>query len=152
GMRHGEPGRGRGKPMNGFVLAAPGSSAGKTTVSAGFLAALKKRGLRVQSFKCGPDFIDTAHHTKICGRHSHNLDTWMLPVEVNKRIFSAACQDADIAIVEGMMGLFDGVSGGGAEGSSAEIAKLLSLPVILVLDASAAARSVAAVVHGFQTF
>lgn len=138
--------------MIGFVIAAPGSGAGKTTVSAGLMAALRRRGKRVQAFKCGPDFIDTAHHTKLCGRPSHNLDTWMLSSEVNRNIFAAACQDADVAVVEGMMGLFDGVGGRGEEGSTAEIAKLLSLPVVLVLDAWSAARSIAAVVHGFQTF
>jgi cobyrinic acid a,c-diamide synthase len=138
--------------MKGFLVAAPSSGAGKTTVSAGLIAALRQRGLRVQPFKCGPDFIDTAHHTRLAGRASHNLDTWMLPPEANRKIFAAACHDADVALVEGMMGLFDGIGGEGEEGSSAEIAKLLSLPVVLVLDASAAARSLAAVVHGFQSF
>jgi len=138
--------------VNGFLIAGPASGVGKTTVTAALMAALKKRGLRVQAFKCGPDFIDPGHHTRISGRASHNLDTWMLPTEVNQRIFAAACHDADVAVVEGMMGLFDGVRGTREEGSSAEISKLLGLPVILVVDASSAARSVAALVHGFQSF
>jgi len=138
--------------MKGFLIAAPGSGSGKTTIAAGLMAALSKRGLRVQPFKCGPDFIDPGHHTRICQRPAHNLDTWMLTPETNRSIFASACHDADIAIVEGMMGLFDGVSGKGDAGSSAEIAKMLGLPVVLVVDASMAARSVAALVHGFKTF
>jgi len=138
--------------VKGFLIAGPASGVGKTTVTAALMAALKKRGLRVQAFKCGPDFIDPGHHTRISERPSHNLDTWMLPTGVNRRIFAAACHDADVAVVEGMMGLFDGVRGTNEEGSSAEIAKLLGLPIVLVVDASSAARSVAALVHGFQSF
>ncbi len=138
--------------MKGFVIAGPASGVGKTTVTAALIAALKRRGLRVQAFKCGPDFIDPGHHARVSGRPSHNLDTWMLPAEVNQRIFASACRDADIAVVEGMMGLFDGVRGTSEQGSSAEISKLLGLPVVLVVDASSAARSVAALVHGFQSF
>ena len=138
--------------MKGFLVAGPASGAGKTTIAAALMVALKKRGLAVQPFKCGPDFIDPGHHTLICGRSSHNLDTWMLPAETNQRIFASACAGADIAVVEGMMGLFDGVRGNGERGSSAEIAKLLGIPVLLVVDASASARSVAAVVHGFKSF
>jgi cobyrinic acid a,c-diamide synthase len=138
--------------MKGILIAAPGTGAGKTTVAAGLMAALRRRKLRIQPFKCGPDFIDPGHHALICGVPSHNLDTWLLPVETNRRVFAAACRDADVAIVEGMMGLFDGVRGSGEEGSSAEIAKLLGLPVLLVVDASTSAGSVAALVHGFQSF
>ncbi len=138
--------------MKGFVIAGPASGVGKTTVTAALIAALKKRGLRVQGFKCGPDFIDPGHHTRISGRPSHNLDTWMLSAEVNQHIFDSACQDADVAVVEGMMGLFDGVRGTKEEGSSAEISKLIGLSIVLVVDASSAARSVAALVHGFQSF
>lgn len=138
--------------MKGFAVCGTGSGVGKTTIAAGLMAALRKRGMRVQPFKCGPDFIDPGHHTRICGRPSHNLDTWLLSPDRNKSIFAAACNSADVAVVEGMMGLFDGVGGGGEQGSSAEIAKLLGLPVLLVVDASSAARSVAAVVHGFHSF
>ena len=138
--------------MKGVLISGPGSGAGKTTVAAALMAALRKRGLVVQPFKCGPDFIDPGHHALICGRPSHNIDTWMLPMEVNQQIFAFACRDADFTVVEGMMGLFDGVSGNSEKGSSAEIAKLFDLPVLLVVDASSSARSVAALVHGFQTF
>jgi cobyrinic acid a,c-diamide synthase len=116
------------------------------------MAGLRAGGSRVQPFKCGPDFIDAGHHTAICGRASRNLDSWMLSRETTQQSFANACAGADIAVVEGMMGLFDGVAGGGEEGSSAEIAKLLDLPVVLVLDAGSSARSIAAVVRGFQVF
>jgi cobyrinic acid a,c-diamide synthase len=138
--------------MKGFAVCGTGSGVGKTTISAGLMAALRKRGLRVQPFKCGPDFIDLGHHARVCGRPSHNLDTWLLSAERNRQIFISACNGADVAIVEGMMGMFDGVRGSGEEGSSAEIAKLLGLPVVLIVDASSAARSVAALVLGFRTF
>lgn len=138
--------------MKGFAVCGTGSGVGKTTISAGLMAALRKRGLRVQPFKCGPDFIDPGHHARVCGRPSHNLDTWLLSSDRNREIFVAACNGADVAILEGMMGLFDGVRGKGEQGSSAEVAKLLGLPTLLVVDASSAARSVAAVVHGFRSF
>jgi len=121
-------------------------------VSLALCAALRARGLRVQTYKCGPDFLDTGHLTAISGRPARNLDSWMLDAESNRSIFARAAAGADIAIAEGMMGLFDGVSGGGETGSAAQIAKLLSLPIILVLDASKSARSLAAVIHGFETF
>ncbi len=138
--------------MKGFAVCGTASGVGKTTVAAGLMAALRRRGLRVRPFKCGPDFIDPGHHARVCGCASHNLDTWLLSPADNKRIFASACRGGEVAIVEGMMGLFDGVRGSGEQGSSAEMAKLLGLPVVLVIDASAAARSVAAVVHGFRTF
>jgi cobyrinic acid a,c-diamide synthase len=138
--------------VKGFAVCGTGSGVGKTTIAAGLMAALRKRKLRVQPFKCGPDFIDPGHHARVCGRPSHNLDTWLLSPDRNKKIFAAACNGTDLAIAEGMMGLFDGVRGGDEQGSSAEIAKLLGLPVLLVVDASSAARSVAAVVHGFRSF
>jgi cobyrinic acid a,c-diamide synthase len=138
--------------VKAFLIAGIGSGVGKTTVSLALCAAFRARGLRVQPFKCGPDFLDTGHLSSIAGRPARNLDTWMLDHERNREIFARAAAGADVAMVEGMMGLFDGVSGGGETGSAAEIAKLLSLPVILVLDAAKSARSLAAVVHGFETF
>lgn len=138
--------------MIAFMVAGTASGVGKTTVALVLMAALRERGYRVQPFKCGPDFLDTGHHTAMCGRVSRNLDTWMLDGEANRAIFTNASRDADVAIVEGMMGLYDGVAGGTEEGSAAEIAKFLSLPVVLVLDAAKSARSIAAVVKGFEIF
>lgn len=138
--------------MKGFVIAGTGTGVGKTTVTAALLGALRARGLTVQPFKCGPDYIDTSHHAALAGRPSYNLDTWMLPTETNRRIFRRAMRTADVAVVEGMMGLFDGANGHSEEGSTAEIAKLLQLPVVLVVDASSSARSIGAVVMGFRDF
>jgi cobyrinic acid a,c-diamide synthase len=141
-----------GESVKGFVIAGPSSSAGKTTVSLALMAALRRKGLHVQPFKCGPDFIDTGHHTRVCGRPSRNLDGWMLSDQTNRSIFHSAAQGADVCVVEGVMGLFDGASGKSSAGSTAGIAKLLDLPVVLVVDVSAMAGSAAAVVHGFETF
>jgi cobyrinic acid a,c-diamide synthase len=138
--------------MIAFMVAGTASGVGKTTVALTLMAMLRERGLRVQPFKCGPDFLDTGHHTAICGRASRNLDTWMLDREANHAIFSSGSRNADAAIVEGMMGLFDGVAGGGEDGSAAQIAKLLALPVVLVIDAGKSARSIAALVKGFESF
>jgi cobyrinic acid a,c-diamide synthase len=138
--------------IKGFVVAGPASGVGKTTVTLAVMAALRRRGLQVQPFKCGPDFIDAGHHTRVCGRASRNLDGWMLGANQNQHIFHRNAAGADVCIVEGVMGLFDGATGKGESGSTAEMAKLLGLPVVLVVDASSAARSVAALVHGFETF
>jgi cobyrinic acid a,c-diamide synthase len=138
--------------MTGFLIAGTSSGVGKTTVTLAITAALRRRGLMVQPFKGGPDFLDTGHHTRISGRVSRNLDTWMLSHESNRDVLRRASPGADVLIVEGMMGLFDGKSGGDETGSSAEIAKLLKLPVVLVVDAGKSARSIAAVVLGFETF
>lgn len=135
-----------------FLVAAPHSGAGKTTVTLALLAALARRGLAVQPFKVGPDYLDPSHHRRLCGRPSHNLDTWMLPPEANRSIFARAACAADVAVVEGVMGLFDGVDGRRPDGSSADLAHLLGLPVVLVVDARAMARSAAALVHGFASF
>lgn len=138
--------------MTGLLLSGSASGVGKTTVALAIMAGLRRRGLTVQPFKCGPDFLDTGHHTRICGRSARNLDTWMLSAEANLSVLREASQGADAVIAEGMMGLFDGKSGNTEAGSSAEIAKLLKLPVVLVLDASKTARSIAAVVLGFEMF
>jgi cobyrinic acid a,c-diamide synthase len=138
--------------VNAFVVAGTASGVGKTTVALAIIAALRSRGVSVQPFKCGPDFIDGGHLSVIASRPVRNLDTWMLDGEANREIFSAASAGCDVAVVEGMMGLFDGVAGNTEEGSTAEIAKLLGLPVVLVVDAGNSARSIAAVIRGFETF
>ncbi|AXC14407.1 Cobyrinic acid A,C-diamide synthase [Acidisarcina polymorpha] len=138
--------------MKGFLIAGTSSGVGKTTVAMSITAALRHRGYTVQPFKGGPDFLDTGHHTRISGRIARNLDTWMLSKDANCDVLQQASVGADILLVEGMMGLYDGKDGGTEAGSSAEIAKLLRLPVVLVLDASKSARSIAAVVLGFELF
>jgi cobyrinic acid a,c-diamide synthase len=138
--------------VKGLLIAGTASGVGKTTVALAIMAGLRRRGLAVQPFKCGPDFLDTGHHTRICGRTARNLDTWMLSVDANRSVLRNAAGGADVIVAEGMMGLFDGKNGGTEIGSSAEIAKLLRLPVVLVVDAAKSARSVAAVVLGFEMF
>jgi cobyrinic acid a,c-diamide synthase len=138
--------------MTAFVIAGTHSGVGKTTVTLSILAALCRRGLRVQAYKVGPDFIDPGHHSAISGIPSRTLDGWMLSREYNQHTFEQNLQGKDVGIVEGVMGLFDGYDGKSEAGSTAEMAKWLGVPVILVVDASAMARSVAALVQGFRTF
>lgn len=135
-----------------FVVGGTHSGVGKTTATLAILAALKARGRRVQAFKVGPDFIDPGHHTAVTGRPSRNLDGWMLGEAVNREIFTRAAADADLSIIEGMMGLFDGSSSVNDIGSTAELAKQLDAPVLLVIDGSTMARSVAAMVSGYAKF
>jgi cobyrinic acid a,c-diamide synthase len=135
-----------------LVIAGTHSGVGKTTATLAILGALKRKGRRVQAFKAGPDFIDPGHHSMVTGRPSRNLDGWMLGESVNRAIFRRAAGDADLSIIEGMMGLFDGSSPVNEQGSTAELAKQLSAPVLLVVDASAMARSAAAMVRGYAEF
>ncbi len=135
-----------------LIIAGTHSGVGKTTVTLALLAALKARGRRVQPFKIGPDFIDPGHHSAATGRVSRNLDTWMLGTSVNREIFTRAVADADISIIEGMMGLFDGSSPVSETGSTADMAKQLNAPVLLVIDGSAMARSAAAMAFGYARF
>jgi cobyrinic acid a,c-diamide synthase len=116
------------------------------------MCALRRRGLEVQPFKVGPDFIDPGFHTGVTGRASRNLDGWMLSRRYNEVLFQKLLHDADVAVVEGVMGLFDGYDGLTESGSSAEMAKWLGIPVILVVDARSMARSAAALVQGFSRF
>ena len=138
--------------MRAAVIAGTQSGVGKTTVMLGLLAALRRRQLKIQTFKVGPDFIDPSHHTALTGAPSRTLDGWMLSRAYNEQTFWRCLRGHDLALIEGMMGLFDGVTGATEVGSTAEMAKWLGAPVILVVDASAMARSVAAVLHGFRTF
>lgn len=138
--------------MPRIVVAGTHSGVGKTTVATGIMAALRRRHLRVQGFKVGPDFIDPTFHHAATGRISHNLDGWMLSRDVNLEIFQRAADDADVAVIEGVMGLFDGKNGGSLAGTTAEMATWLDAAVLLVIDASAMAGSGAAIVHGFDTF
>jgi cobyrinic acid a,c-diamide synthase len=139
-------------PLKGLVIAGTSSGCGKTTISLGFLAALVKRGLKVAPFKVGPDFIDPGHHSRITGVTSRNLDGWMLSKKYNLECFRNAAATADITVVEGVMGLFDGYDGKNESGSTAQMAKWLGLPTILVVNAKSMARSAAAVVMGFERF
>ena len=133
-----------------FLIAAPASGSGKTTLARGLMALLVRQGLRVQPFKCGPDYIDTKFHEVVCGRPSVNLDTFMASEEHIRELFDRYSADADVAVVEGMMGLFDGYDRD--RGSCAEIAHVLDLPVVLVVDARSAAYSMAALLKGFIGF
>src|SRR5882724_6445979 len=135
-----------------LVIAGASSNVGKTTVTAGLIAALRQRGLVVQPFKCGPDYVDPSYHERAAGRPCRNLDTWMLSDSQLLETFARACQDADIAVVEGVMGLYDGSDWHDERGSTAQIAKLLNAPVFLVIDISGSARSAAAAVLGYQHF
>ena len=121
-----------------FLIAAPTSGCGKTTVARGIMAVLAQRGMKVQPFKCGPDYIDTKFHTSVCnGRASVNLDTFMASGSHVRELYAHYGSDADVCVLEGMMGMFDGYDR--SRGSSAEIAGLLDLPVILVVDARSSA-------------
>ncbi len=135
-----------------LVLAGVSSGVGKTTVTVALSRALRARGLRVAAFKCGPDYLDPTYHGRATGTPSQNLDGWMMGSDAVRSTFLHAARGADIALIEGVMGLFDGESPTGEAGSTAEIAKWLGAPVVLVVDASGMARSVAAVLHGFATF
>ena len=135
-----------------IVIAGASSNVGKTTVTAGLIAALRQRGLIVQPFKCGPDYVDPSYHERAAGRPCRNLDTWMLSDTQLLDSFARACQDVDIAVVEGVMGLYDGSDWHDERGSTAQIAKLLNAPVLLVLDISGSARSAAAMALGYRNF
>ena len=134
------------------MIAATGSGTGKTTLTLAILAWLRANGMAVAPFKVGPDFIDPGHHARMAGRISYNLDSWMLSKHYNRTLFYAQSRGADLAVVEGVMGLFDGYDATTETGSTAQMAKWLGLPVLLVVSARGKARSAAAVVKGFETF
>ncbi|MCX6900424.1 MAG: cobyrinate a,c-diamide synthase [Verrucomicrobia bacterium] len=135
-----------------LVIAGTQSGVGKTSLTLGLVALLRRRGLRVQTFKVGPDYLDPGYLALASGRHCYNLDGWMMGRPHVETIFRRASADADIAIIEGVMGLFDGADPASSEGSTAEIARWLDAPVLLVVNAHGMARSLAAVVHGYASF
>src|SRR5918999_4966797 len=138
----------------GLIVAAPCSGAGKTTIALGLMRALANRGLAVQPFKCGPDYIDPAFHAAAARRPSFNLDTWAMRREVIAGLLATHSRGSDICIAEGVMGLFDGAAAAGqsGRGAPADLAELLGWPVLLVLDVSAQAESAAAVALGCATY
>ena len=132
-----------------FLIAAPHSGAGKTTVTLGILRALKDKGLNVQPFKCGPDYLDPKLHTIASGKQSINIDRFMMDNIHIGELYQAYGESADVLVTEGVMGLFDGAVK--MEGSSADIARLLDIPIVLIVNAKAMAYSVAALLLGFKT-
>jgi cobyrinic acid a,c-diamide synthase len=135
-----------------IVIAGTSSGAGKTTVACGLIGALRARGAAVQGFKVGPDYIDPSYHALASGRPGRNLDAFLSGPELIAPLARHGSEQADIAVIEGVMGLFDGASGRGELASTGHVAKLLKAPVILVVDAASMARSAAAIVHGYATF
>ena len=132
-------------------IAGTHSGCGQPTAASGIMAALTARGLKVQPFKVGPDFIDPSHHTIVCGRESRNLDPFMMGEDGVRDCFARACAGADIAVIEGVMGLYDGVDGSDCS-STAHVARLLDAPVILIADIKGMSRSVAALIRGYAGY
>ncbi|AXN41135.1 cobyrinic acid a,c-diamide synthase [Peribacillus butanolivorans] len=135
-----------------LVIAGTGSGVGKTTLTIGIMAALQKKGYTVQGFKCGPDYIDPTYHTAVTGRTSRNLDSWMFEHNIVREILNKASIGADISIIEGVMGFFDGKNPLSNTGSTAEISMITESPVLLIVNCASMARSAAAIVKGFQAF
>ena len=134
-----------------IVIAGTHSGCGKTTIASGIMSALTQRGLKVQPFKVGPDFIDPSHHTRICGRISRNLDPFMMGKEGCIDTFIRATKGADIAVIEGVMGMYDGVDGSDIA-STAHVARILNAPVVLVVDVKGMSRSVHALIDGYRQY
>ncbi|MGQ0671500.1 MAG: nucleotide-binding protein, partial [Hyphomicrobium sp.] len=138
----------------GLMIAAPRSGAGKTTLTLGLLRALTRSGVRVQALKAGPDYIDPAFHSAATGRPSFNVDSWAMRRPTAAQILRTACREADLVVVEALMGLFDGVarSGHWGSGASADLAAATGWPVVLVLDVSGQSQTAAATALGFRNF
>ena len=136
----------------GLIISGTTSDVGKSSVAMGLMRLFKRKGYRVQPFKVGPDYIDPTHHVRACELPAYNLDSWMSTENYVKKLYYEKSRSADVAIVEGVMGLFDGAHPKQDRGSTAEVAKLLDLPVLLVIDGQAMARSAAALVQGFTNF
>ncbi|WP_436770943.1 cobyrinate a,c-diamide synthase [Yinghuangia sp. YIM S09857] len=139
-------------PTPRVVIAAPASGQGKTTIATGLMAALAARGARVSPHKVGPDYIDPGYHALACARPGRNLDPFLVGEERVAPLFAHGSRGADIAVVEGVMGLYDGAAGLGGFASTAHVARLLAAPVLLVVDARSQGRSVAALVQGFASY
>jgi cobyrinic acid a,c-diamide synthase len=135
-----------------LIIAGTHSGVGKTSITAGLIAALRQRGLTIQPFKAGPDYIDPSYHSLAADRPCRNLDTWMVPLDHVRTLFSHASRQADVAVIEGVMGLYDGFGYKDDSGSTAQVAKLLETPVVLVLDSSHMARSAGALALGYSRF
>ncbi|MCX4509837.1 cobyrinate a,c-diamide synthase [Streptomyces sp. NBC_01619] len=135
-----------------LVIAAPASGSGKTTVATGLMAAFAARGLAVSPHKVGPDYIDPGYHALATGRPGRNLDAYMCGTDLIAPLFAHGARGCELAVIEGVMGLYDGAAGAGELASTAQVAKLLRAPVVLVVDASSQSRSVAALVHGFASW
>jgi cobyrinic acid a,c-diamide synthase len=133
-----------------IVIGGTHSGVGKTSIAIGIMGALARKGRRVQGFKIGPDFLDTSFHTAVTGRPSRNLDSWMIPGARIPSLFASGCEGADIAVIEGVMGVFDGIDGKSEMASTSEVAKMLKAPVLLVIDAYGLAGSAAALVLGYK--
>ncbi len=140
------------KGLSAFIVAGTRSGCGKTSLALAIMAFLRKNGARVAPFKTGPDFIDPGFHSLACGRASHNLDSWMMPEERVREVFLQNAMGCDVAVIEGAMGLFDGASGTSELGSAAHMAKILGVPVVLVVDASSLGRSINALVKGYVEY
>src|SRR3989304_4564575 len=135
-----------------ILIAGTHSGVGKTTITLGLMSALKEKGHKVQGFKAGPDYIDPSHHTAITQKPSRNLDTWLMSRDVCLELYEHALTDSDMAVIEGVMGLYDGCLDGSELGSTAHLAKILNVPAILVMDAKGMSRSAGAVVLGYKNF
>lgn len=138
--------------MKAILIAGTSSGVGKTTIATGIMGAMHRRGIKVQPFKTGPDYIDPGYHASATSRVSRNLDTWMLSKGAVLELFHHAMTGKDMAVIEGVMGLYDGHAANDETGSTAELAKILGVPVFLILDSSKASRSHAAIVAGFRSF